>query len=249
MKAALITITLLAICSFAKAQQAVIAKPDSVYASVDVEPVFPQGMAGFYKYLTDSISYPAEAVKNRKEGKVFVSFVVEKDGSITGVKVLRSVSPDIDAEAVRVVSKSPHWQPGTLDSRPVRTQYSMAISFKLPALYTTPDSLKVFTAVEQEPTPRGGIAAFYQYLMQSIQYPENAKRNNIQGKVFLTFVIEKDGSLSDIKVLRGVSADIDAEAIRVLKNCPKWNPGIQSGRPVRVQYQVPIGFSLKTEND
>jgi protein TonB len=103
----------------------------------------------------------------------------------------------------------------------------------------------IFTAVEQEPTPVGGMGVFYQYLANNIHYPDDAKKRNIQGKVFLTFVVEKDGTLSNIQVLRGVSDDINAEAVRVFKNAPKWNPGIQRGRPVRVQYNVPISFTLQ----
>jgi len=247
MKPILITVAFITLFSIANAQQSDTTQ-NRIFTAVEQEPIPPGGMIGFFQYLQANTKYPDSAAKKRIEGKVFVTFVVERDGSLTDVKVTRSVSPDLDVEAVRVVGNAPKWKPGIQNGRAVRVQYSVAISFKLPPLYATPDTLKVFTAVEQEPTPHGGIAAFYQYLEQNIHYPEDAKKKNIQGKVFLTFVIEKDGSLSDIKVLRGVSADIDAEAIRVIKNAPKWDPGMQNGRPVRVQYQVPIGFSLKTEN-
>ncbi|MEO6851079.1 MAG: energy transducer TonB [Mucilaginibacter sp.] len=109
---------------------------------------------------------------------------------------------------------------------------------------TTTDGKKIYIAVEKDPGFRGGLQNFYQYLIQNITYPPNAAKNRIQGKVFLTFVIEKDGSLSDVKVVRGVSTDIDAEAIRVVANSPKWIPGLQNGHPVRVQYTMPINFTL-----
>jgi protein TonB len=109
------------------------------------------------------------------------------------------------------------------------------------------DPDRIFTSVEQIPTFAGGMDRFYRYLGQNIRCPANAVKNHIQGKVIVTFVIEKDGSLNEIRVARGVSEDIDAEAIRVVKNSPKWVPGLQNGKPVRVQYTVPVSFSLSTK--
>lgn len=109
------------------------------------------------------------------------------------------------------------------------------------------DPNKIFTAVEKEPGFAGGIEKFYSYLQKNIHYPAIAKENNVQGKVFVTFVVEKDGSLTDIKVVRGIGSGCDEEAKRVLANSPKWTPGIQNGRPVRVQYTMPINFALATD--
>ena len=109
---------------------------------------------------------------------------------------------------------------------------------------TTADGKKIYVSVEKDPGFRGGLNNFYRYLSDNIRYPPDAQRNHIQGKVFLTFVIETDGSLSNVTVVRGVSADIDAEAIRVVKASPKWTPGLQNGVPVRVSYTMPISFIL-----
>jgi len=106
----------------------------------------------------------------------------------------------------------------------------------------------IFTAVEKSPQFVGGITAFYRFLTSNIRYPEAMRKNNIQGKVFLTFVIERDGSLSDIKSLRDVGYGSAEEAIRVLSISPKWEPGVQNGRTVRVQYTVPISFALDKGN-
>ncbi len=113
---------------------------------------------------------------------------------------------------------------------------------------TEEDPNKIFTAVEKEPGFQGGIEKFYKYLQNNIHYPAVAKENNVQGKVFVTFVVERDGSLTDIKVVRGIGSGCDEEAQRVLRNSPKWTPGIQNGRPVRVQYTMPISFTLQTED-
>jgi len=102
----------------------------------------------------------------------------------------------------------------------------------------------IYVSVQKEPQFPGGINKFFQYILQNIRYPEEARKNGIEGRVFITLVVEKDGSLSNIHVVRGISKELDAEAVRVLKSCPKWNPGIQNEHPVRVEYTMPITFSL-----
>ena len=106
------------------------------------------------------------------------------------------------------------------------------------------DTAKIFTAVQKEPAFPGGLDAFYKYLQQTVRYPAKSFENRIQGKVLITFIVEKDGSLTDIKVAKGVSEDIDAEAVRVMTISPKWNPGTQNAKPVRVQYTMPLSFTL-----
>jgi len=103
---------------------------------------------------------------------------------------------------------------------------------------------QVFTAVEVEPVPKGGLDAFYKFLGDKIKYPNAAKEAGTQGRVILQFVVEKDGSLTDIKVMREPGNGLGDEATRVLKLAPKWTPGIQNGKPVRVQYTIPVNFSL-----
>lgn len=99
--------------------------------------------------------------------------------------------------------------------------------------------------VEEMPSPQGGYEGFYKYLAKHIEYPRQAIRMDIQGKVFLSFVVEKDGRLSNIKVIRGIGSGCDEEAIRVLQACPAWHPGRQRYKPVRVRMVVPINFTLK----
>jgi TonB family protein len=94
------------------------------------------------------------------------------------------------------------------------------------------------------PQFKGGLNAFSSYLGRSIEYPIDARSNNVQGKVILSFIVEKDGKISNIVVAKSVSPSIDAEAVRVIRNSPRWIPGTQFGRPVRVSYGVPISFNL-----
>lgn len=104
---------------------------------------------------------------------------------------------------------------------------------------------EIFTVVESMPKFPGGPGAMMKYLGQNIEYPQMARESGINGRVFVTFVVETDGRVTDIKVLRGIGGGCDEEAIRVVKNMPKWNPGKQRGKPVRVQFNLPIKFTLQ----
>jgi protein TonB len=109
------------------------------------------------------------------------------------------------------------------------------------------DTGKVFTFVQQKPQFPGDI---YKWLSDNIQYPEDAHKNNIQGAVYVSFIVEKNGSVSGIKVLRGVQggSSLENEAVRVVSIMPAWTPGMQNGHPVRVSYMLPIHFTLSNSN-
>ena len=104
---------------------------DKVYEVCEQMPTFPGGDAALMKYLSENVKYPALAIKAQEQGRVVVSFTVEKDGAISDVKVARSVTPSLDAEAVRVVKAMPKWTPGKQDGQPVRVRYNVPVSFKL----------------------------------------------------------------------------------------------------------------------
>jgi TonB family protein len=103
---------------------------------------------------------------------------------------------------------------------------------------------EIFTAVEQNPEFIGGQAKMYQYLGENIKYPAAAQRANISGRVFVKFVVEDDGAIGDVEVMKGIGFGCDKEAIRVVKSMPKWNPGVQNGKNVRVYYNMPIVYKL-----
>ncbi len=106
----------------------------------------------------------------------------------------------------------------------------------------------VFEVVEQMPEfPDGGMSGLMQFLSKNIQYPINAQKNHTQGRVTVQFVVDKDGSISEPGIIRGVDPDLDGEAIRVISLMPKWKPGMQKGQPVRVRYTVPVMFRLSDD--
>lgn len=107
------------------------------------------------------------------------------------------------------------------------------------------EEAQIFMVVESMPAFPGGEPALYKYLAENIKYPQMAKESGIQGRVFVTFVVERDGSVTDVRVLRGIGGGCDEEAIRVVKNMPKWTPGKQRGKSVRVQYNLPVKFTLQ----
>lgn len=107
------------------------------------------------------------------------------------------------------------------------------------------DTDQVFQVVEVDPEFPGGMEALIKYLSENIKYPEQAKKDKIQGKVYISFVVEKDGSVADAKVLRGIGGGCDEEALRVVNAMPKWTPGKQRNTPVRVQFNLPVAFKLQ----
>ena len=107
------------------------------------------------------------------------------------------------------------------------------------------EETKVFDVVEQMPSFPGGQGALMSWLGSNIKYPVVAEENGVQGRVVCTFVVERDGSITDVKVVRGVDPSLDKEAVRVLKAMPKWIPGKQNGSAVRVKYTVPVTFRLQ----
>jgi TonB family protein len=252
---------------------------DSIYNIVEQMPEFPGGMDALMKYVVSNIKYPQDAIDEGKSGRVFVSFVVEKDGRVSNVKVMKGVCESIDKEAVRVVSSMPRWHAGMHKGEPVRVSFQMPIKFQARDLTgdgdtdaamvrmededghsyhidrsveTTekqkndmkPDKNGVYQIVEQMPEFPGGAEALIEHVGKNIVYPEEAKKKEIQGRVFIGFVVEKDGSINEVKVLRGIGGGCDEEAVRVIKGMPKWKPGMQEGKPVRVSYQMPIVFKL-----
>ena len=107
------------------------------------------------------------------------------------------------------------------------------------------EETKVFDVVEQMPSFPGGPSALMQYLSSNIKYPVVAEENGVQGRVVCTFVVEKDGSITDVRVIKSVDPSLDKEAMRVVKGMPKWIPGKQNGSAVRVKYTVPVTFRLQ----
>lgn len=112
----------------------------------------------------------------------------------------------------------------------------------------SPDE-EVFTVVEKHPEFTGGMRALGEYLSANIHYPEAARASRVEGKVFVNFIVRKDGRITDVNVLKGLGFGCDEEAVRVISSMPNWRPGTQSGRPVNVKYNLPVLFSPSSLRD
>ena len=248
--------------------------PDSVvFEVVEVMPEFPGGQQALMQYLAKNIKYPVTAHENGKQGRVIVSFVVKKDGNISDIKVARSVDPYLDKEAERVIAAMPNWKPGKQRGQAVNVRFTVPVTFRLsgpePAKTAetpeavaiekfeevvvvgygpkeaTPNNEPTFKVVDEMPKFPGGQEGLMRYLAKNIKYPTLAQQNKEQGQVLVQIVIGKDGNVSNIKILKGASAWLDAEAIRVVRGMPKWEPGKQNGQAVAVEYTFPITFRLQ----
>ena len=113
------------------------------------------------------------------------------------------------------------------------------------SLEVTPKTEDVFITVEQQPQYPGGMEALRQFLSNNLSYPRQATSAGVSGRVFISFVVNTDGSLTDVQVLKGIGFGCDEEALRVVQKMPRWRPGKQSGRAVRVKYNLPISFTLE----
>ncbi len=106
------------------------------------------------------------------------------------------------------------------------------------------DTNEIYMVVEDSPQFPGGLQALFDYLHDNIKYPESCRRDSIQGRVIISFVVEKDGSINSAEIVKGVHEQLDAEALRVIDAMPKWKPGKQRGKTVRVKYAIPVNFRL-----
>ena len=227
--------------------------PD-IFEVVEQMPEYPYGgMAGLMQYLSQNIRYPEAAKKAGTQGRVTVQFVVEKDGSISNVSTLRGVEPDLDKEAVRVISEMPKWKPGTQRGEAVRVRYTVPVMFRLDnkaeevvvVSKTQENKSDAYEVVEQMPEFPGGFAEMMKYLANNIKYPSEAHKNGTQGRVIVQAIIDTEGNVTNTRVYKNVDPYLDAEAIRVVSSMPKWKPGMQGGKPVNVKFTIPVMFRLQ----
>ena len=227
--------------------------PD-IFEVVEQMPEFPNGgMAGLMQYLSQNIRYPEAAKKAGKQGRVTVQFVVEKDGSISNVSTLRGVEPDLDKEAIRVISEMPKWKPAMQRGETVRVRYTVPVMFRLDnkaeevvvVSKTQENKSDAYEVVEQMPEFPGGFAEMMKYLANNIKYPSEAHKNGTQGRVTVQAIIDTEGRVTNTRVIKGADPYLDAEAIRVVSSMPKWSPGMQDGKPVNVKFTIPVMFRLQ----
>ena len=217
---------------------------EQVFTVVEKMPSFPGGDAELLKYIATNIKYPKESQDNGEQGRVICSFIVGRDGSVNNPEVLRGVTPLLNEEAVRVINTMPRWNPGMQRGKAVAVKYTVPITFRLksPVEETKEETLTVVDVMPQYP---GGDHELLKFIAQSIKYPTDAQEAGVQGRVICSFVVDKKGNIVEPKIIRGIDPSLDAEALRVIGMMPRWTPGRQDGKVVRVLYTVPITFRLQ----
>ena len=226
---------------------------DTIFSVCDEMPEFPGGSEKFMEYLSGNITYPEDAKEKGISGRVFIQFVIEKDGSVSNVKVMKGIGGGCDEEAVRVVKAMPKWKPGIQKGKPVRVSYNLPLNFKLDEEYKpvkgeTRADEKIYETPETMPEYPGGMDGLKTYLQENLTVPE--KYQNMDSKaeyrVMVKFVVAEDGSITDVEVPKPEPAkkDLNDEAVRVVKGMPKWKPGTVNNKPVKVKYVIPILFKL-----
>lgn len=217
---------------------------EQVFTVVEKMPSFPGGDAELLKYIATNIKYPKESQDNGEQGRVICSFIVGRDGSVNNPEVLRGVTPLLNEEAVRVINTMPRWNPGMQRGKAVAVKYTVPITFRLksPVEEAKEETLTVVDVMPQYP---GGDRELLKFIAQSIKYPTDAQEAGVQGRVICSFVVDKKGNIVEPKIIRGIDPSLDAEALRVIGMMPRWTPGRQDGKAVRVLYTVPITFRLQ----
>ena len=176
-----------------------------------------------------------------RETQKFTAPVIKKDDLVKEENQVKQMD-QLDAK-VAVGTKD---EEGTKDRTVEAVRSDIAVAAPPPPPAPKPEvSNKVFDVVEEMPSFPGGNGALMSYLSSNIKYPVVAQENGVQGRVIVAFVVERDGSITDVKVARSVDPSLDREAQRVVKSMPKWKPGKQNGSAVRVKYTVPVVFRLQ----
>ena len=236
---------------------------DQPFLIAETMPLFPMQEGGnpgygdlntFRAWVQKNIKYPAEAFRNGEQGRVVLSFVVEKDGSVSNIQILQTPGKAFSEETRRVVAASPKWKPGEQRGEKVRVRYTLPVDFRITA--TAQDTKtsenkgsgeEPFLVVDTPPQFNGGdIGEFRRWVQMNVKYPAEALGKNMYGKVLVTFVIEKDGSVGNAEIFKSPDKSRADEVLRVIGKSPKWTPGKQRGEAVRVKFGMPVDFAVQT---
>jgi len=229
--------------------------------------------AKLIKYVSfyAKMNYPKEAKKNKIEGLVVVSFVVNKEGKIEDVKCIRDIGGGCGAETVRIMEamneQNSTWTPGKQRGQAVNVRYTMPVRFKLQEeekeeeeiedkeiekeqLFTVVEEMPMFPGCETEPDAPAKKQCtetnLLKYVYENLKYPEAAKKDKIKGIVIVSFVINKEGKIKNVTCVRDIGSGCGAEAVRIVESMNEnnivWTPGKQRGQAVSVKYNLPVRF-------
>lgn len=211
-----------------------------IYSVLERMPEFPGGQAKLFRFIYDNLQYPMLEAAQRHQGKTICQFVVERDGSISGVEIVRSSGYEaLDNEALRIIGLMPKWNPGAFYNKGEwetrRIRYTIPIHFKLEPIIVQP----------QFP---GGADAQQAYLDKNMKYPKDAKKALLEGTAICQFKIAEDGSVKEPEVFVSTGTEsLDKEALRLISAMPKWTPGTSDDKAQEMSAATFVVFSLPAE--
>lgn len=238
------------------------ARKGKVYDDPEIPSIYTGGTAEMNKFISNSLKYPADASELNKQGLVVYTFIVETDGTLTNFEIAHHAYPSLDEEALRILKTMPAWRPARNKGQVVRSTNYVPMYFKLnknagtrtAQNRTSPSQMygkkneeivnsEVYSIVDVMPQYEYGERELAGFIAHNIRYPEEARKENAQGRVLCSFIVAADGSISNIEIVQGIHAELDKEAVRVLSLMPKWKPGVRDGRAVNVKCILPIDFT------
>lgn len=213
------------------------------------------GIEKFSEFINKNFDY----AKVTKAGVLETTFAIDEMGNVSKIRITRILDIESATELIRVLKTCPKWEPAKRGGKPISIDIKYPMVFKQKAkskpvanpivqkpiaVSDTIDGNKVYDSAEIETKPEfcGGLKKFYEYVTKSYRVPLDT---NLNEKVIVSFIVEKDGSLTDIKLLKDMGYGTGKEAIRVLRNSPKWTPAKQNGTPVRCLYNLPLSIISK----
>ncbi len=225
----------------------------------DIDPMFPGGSSAMKSFISTSLKYPREAAEKNIQGLVVYNFVVELDGTLSDFEIMHKAHPLLDAEALRIIKSMPPWRPALYKGNNVRARNYVPMYFKLnkggrssssssaqtrKAMPIDPNE-EIFTIVDEMPQFPTGEDGLGRFIAEYMRYPSRAKQENIQGRILCSFIVRKDGTISNVEVVNGLDNELDNEALRVLSMMPKWTPGKNDNKTVSVKCILPIDFKIE----
>ena len=207
-------------------------------------PQFPGGDEACQEFIRRNIRYSDEMIKKGIKGRVVVGFKVEKDGSLSNLRIKKSADARLNDEALRVVRSMPKWEPAQKDGKPIEMDVNLPVMFQLnsPVFYIA-DSVYLYP--DERAMFPGGDAACQEWLRDRVRYPADSQREKLEGRVLVTFVVRFNGVITDAKVVQKVDPRLEEEALYAIRNMPKWIPARMKGKAVSSRYTIPVRFTLK----
>ncbi len=217
----------------------------------------------YWEWLDKNMRYPKEALAKGIEGSVSLNFTVCADGTITDISIedrSKNANELLKNEAIRLFKSMPRWTPAMYKGNPVNSHDFGIVNFKLPQNKPQTDVSAAIKQIPEEkryplqiydmkgipvaPIFNGGAQGLDKWIQEHIQYPVDAAKAKIEGRVIVEFIIDKNGAVTFPKVVRGINDVLNNEAIRVIKSLPRWTPGYANGKPTNTRYTYPVTFKL-----